>query len=50
MFLKSEADDIFMILPYMQLKSYRSMGLVMAVKADKVFAFRQELHSMINEP
>ncbi|CAI8617280.1 unnamed protein product [Vicia faba] len=32
-----------------ELKNYRSMGLIMAVEADKIPAFRQELGSLINE-
>ncbi|KAL4574386.1 hypothetical protein LXL04_021215 [Taraxacum kok-saghyz] len=32
-----------------ELKEYRSMGLVMAVKATSVPAFRQQLHSLIDE-
>ncbi|XP_058735616.1 protein BCCIP homolog [Vicia villosa] len=32
-----------------ELKNYRSMGLIMAVEADKMPAFRQELGSLINE-
>lgn len=33
-----------------ELKGYRSMGLVMAVKATSVPTFRQQLHSLIDEP
>ncbi|KAI9082327.1 hypothetical protein K1719_035750 [Acacia pycnantha] len=33
-----------------ELKNCRSMGLVMAVEADKIPTFRQELHSLISEP
>ncbi|KAI4313760.1 hypothetical protein L6164_026715 [Bauhinia variegata] len=32
-----------------ELKNYKSMGLVMAVEADKIPAFRQELRSLISE-
>ncbi|KAI4357614.1 hypothetical protein L6164_001553 [Bauhinia variegata] len=32
-----------------ELKNYKSMGLVMAVEADKIPAFRQELNSLISE-
>uniref|UniRef100_A0A2P2J9T8 Uncharacterized protein n=1 Tax=Rhizophora mucronata TaxID=61149 RepID=A0A2P2J9T8_RHIMU len=33
----------------MQLKNYQSMGLVMAVEANKMPAFREQLHSLIDE-
>ncbi|XP_054784198.1 protein BCCIP homolog isoform X2 [Prosopis cineraria] len=33
-----------------ELKTYRSMGLVMAVEVDKIPTFRQELRSLISEP
>lgn len=33
----------------LQLRNYRSMGLIMAVEADKIPKFRQELASLINE-
>ncbi|KAJ6753358.1 BRCA2 AND CDKN1A-INTERACTING PROTEIN [Salix purpurea] len=33
-----------------ELKNYRPMGLVMAVEADKVSTFREQLRSLIDEP
>ncbi|KAJ7015530.1 protein BCCIP [Populus alba x Populus x berolinensis] len=33
-----------------ELKNYRPMGLVMAVEADKISTFREQLHSLIDEP
>ncbi|GMP59237.1 hypothetical protein CsSME_00022605 [Camellia sinensis var. sinensis] len=32
-----------------ELRNYRLMGLVMALEAEKVLTFRQQLHSLINE-
>jgi protein BCP1 len=34
----------------LQLKNYRPMGLVMAVEADKISTFREQLRSLIDEP
>ncbi|KAG5532153.1 hypothetical protein RHGRI_026689 [Rhododendron griersonianum] len=36
-------------LPTHELRSYRLVGLVMALEAEKVPTFRQQLHSLINE-
>ncbi|KAI5572082.1 hypothetical protein BDE02_11G137800 [Populus trichocarpa] len=33
-----------------ELKNYQPMGLVMAVEADKISTFREQLHSLIDEP
>ena len=44
------ADKLFWFKPILQLRNYRLMGLVMAIKADKVSTFRKELHSLIGEP
>ncbi|KAM3750588.1 hypothetical protein ACB098_04G047300 [Castanea mollissima] len=35
--------------PTHELRNYRFMGLVMAVEAEKISTFRQELKSLINE-
>lgn len=41
--------NLFLILFFLQLKGYQLMGIVMAVEASKVPAFRDELKSLISE-
>ncbi|KAI9109818.1 hypothetical protein K1719_018859 [Acacia pycnantha] len=54
--LNNDDDDdaIIYIKPedelFHKLKNYRSMGLVMAIEADKIPTFRKELRSLVSEP
>ncbi|RDX84119.1 hypothetical protein CR513_34883, partial [Mucuna pruriens] len=44
----SLVETMYRVLAWV-LRNYRSTGLVMAVEAEKITAFRQELASLINE-
>lgn len=48
-FLITQCSISLVLINILQLRNYRFMGLVMAVEADKIATFRQELKSLINE-